>query len=144
VDSGDIRLGPHGPYVASPKRPLDDSETETPSRKYLRGNDSPIRGAAGKRIATGGPGTMSATVPTTNTGINTSSGGAGGGSGGFAVKNYVPGGGNQNAGAGVLPLITLLPDGIMGLLARLPAANTYHVQRFDPGKMVQFLRTFPL
>jgi len=127
--NGEIRLGPHGPYITSPKRPLDDSETDTPSRKFLRGGDSPIKGAAGKRIATGGA--MSATVPTTNNNINTS-----GGSGGFAVKNYVPGASN-----GLPPLpMQLLPDQIMGLLAKLPAANTYQVQRFDPGRMVQFLR----
>lgn len=137
MDGGEIRLGPHGPYVASPKRPLDDSETDTPSRKFMRGGDSPIKGAAGKRIATGGGlGAMSATVPTTNNNISTSSGGGGGG---FAVKNYVPG-----ASSAAAPPMPLLPDQIMSLLGRLPAANTYQVQRFDPGRMVQFLRGLAL
>lgn len=131
MDGGEIRLGPHGPYVASPKRPLDDSEADTPSRKFLRGGDSPIKGAAGKRIATGGLGAMSATVPTTNNNINTSGGG-----GGFAVKNYVPGA----SVAAAPPPMPLLPNQIMNLLSKLPAANTYQVHRFIPERMVQLLR----
>lgn len=48
---GQMLLGPHGPYIASPKRPLDDADDDSPAAKYLRG-ESPLKGAAGRRIAT--------------------------------------------------------------------------------------------
>ena len=34
-ESNNIRLGPNGPYVASPKRPLDDSDTESTHRAQV-------------------------------------------------------------------------------------------------------------
>lgn len=135
--TGEIRLGPHGPYVASPKRPLDDSDADTPSRKFMRG-DSPIKGAAGKRIATAGGSmsNMSATVPTTNNNMNVN---ASGGGSGFAVKNFVPGGGPQGA-----PQPPTLPRQVTYLLSILPNAASYNATRFDPNLMVQFLSSVPL
>lgn len=138
--TGEIRLGPHGPYVASPKRALEDSDADTPSRKFMRG-DSPIKGAAGKRIATAGSSlnAMSATVPTTN---NNMAVGAAGGSG-FAVKNFVPGGGAQ-MGMGAPAPPPSLPRQVTYLLSILPNAASYNATRFDPGLMVQFLSALPL
>jgi cleavage stimulation factor subunit 3 len=158
--AGEMRLGPHGPYLSSPKRGLDDSEADTPSRKFMRG-ESPIKGAAGKRIATAGgnnsSSNMSATVPTTNTNMSIgggSGGGGGGGSGGFAVKNFVPGGGGaqqqqqsmpaaptQQAPAAAPPS---LPRQVTYLLSILPSAASYNATRFDPAMMVSFLSGVPL
>lgn len=142
--TGEIRLGPHGPYVASPKRPLDDSDADTPSRKFMRG-DSPIKGAAGKRIATaggiGGMNSMSATVPTTNNNMNVN---ASGGGGGFAVKNFVPGAGAQMPPISGPPQPPALPRQVTYLLSILPSAASYKATRFDPGLMVQFLSSHPL
>lgn len=138
--TGEMRLGPHGPYMSSPKRALDDSDADTPSRKFMRG-ESPIKGAAGKRIATAGGniGSMSATVPTTNTSMNV---GAGGGSGGFAVKNFVPGGGAPAPTSASQP--PTLPPQVRYLLSILPTASSYNAVRFDPNLMVQFLSGLPL
>jgi cleavage stimulation factor subunit 3 len=167
--AGEMRLGPHGPYMSSPKRGLDDSEADTPSRKFMRG-ESPIKGAAGKRIATAGgnnnnnnnnsSSNMSATVPTTNTnmsiggGSGGNGGGGGGGSGGFAVKNFVPGGGLQQqpmpAGAPsqaqqqAPPAPPSLPRQVTYLLSILPSAASYNATRFDPAMMVSFLSGVPL
>ena len=155
-----MRLGPHGPYMSSPKRGLDDSEADTPSRKFMRG-ESPIKGAAGKRIATAGgnnnnsSSNMSATVPTTNTNMSIGGGSGGGGSGGFAVKNFVPGGGPQQqlampAGAPsqaaqqAPPAPPSLPRQVTYLLSILPSAASYNATRFDPAMMVSFLSGVPL
>lgn len=117
--TGQILLGPHGPYVASPKRPLDDSDSGTPSRKFMRG-ESPIKGAAGRRIAT----TAGATVIS----------GGGGGSGGFMTKSYVPGTTQQVAQP------EPLPRDINYILSILPPASNYRATTFDPMKMVELLR----
>jgi len=136
--TGEMRLGPHGPYISSPKRGLDDSDADTPSRKFMRG-ESPIKGAAGKRIATSG-GSMSANVPTTNTGMNAN---AGGGSGGFAVKNFVPGGGAQMP-MSAPPQPAALPRQVTYLLSILPNSASYNATRLDPASLVSLLSTVPL
>jgi cleavage stimulation factor subunit 3 len=135
--TGEMRLGPHGPYISSPKRGLDDSDADTPSRKFMRG-ESPIKGAAGKRIATSG-GSMSANVPTTNTSMNPN---AGGGSGGFAVKNFVPGGAAQMPMSAPQP--AALPRQVTYLLSILPNAASYNATRFDPALLVNLLSSVPL
>jgi cleavage stimulation factor subunit 3 len=135
--TGEMRLGPHGPYISSPKRGLDDSDADTPSRKFMRG-ESPIKGAAGKRIATSG-GSMSANVPTTNTSMNPN---AGGGSGGFAVKNFVPGGAAQMPMSAPQP--AALPRQVTYLLSILPNATSYNATRFDPALLVNLLSSVPL
>jgi cleavage stimulation factor subunit 3 len=137
--SGEMRLGPHGPYIGSPKRGLDDSEADTPSRKFMRG-ESPIKGAAGKRIATSG-GNMSANVPTTNTNMNAN---AGGGSGGFAVKNFVPGGSGAQMPASAPQQPAPLPRGVTYLLSILPNAASYQQTRLDPALTASWLSNFPL
>lgn len=146
--------------MSSPKRALDDSEADTPSRKFMRG-ESPIKGAAGKRIATAGGNSssaMSATVPTTNTNMSVG-GGSGGGGGGFAVKNFVPGGGggaqqsmpvggggaaSQQAQQQAPPAPPSLPRQVTYLLSILPSAASYNATRFDPAMMVSFLSGVPL
>ena len=121
----DIRLGPNGPYVASPKRALDDSDTETPQRKFMRG-DSPLKGAAGRRLQ------------------NQSGGAPGSGAaGGFVTKNYVPGHTYDPVAAPPRPQPVgpaPLPREITFLLSMLPNAANYNATRFDPGKMAEFLR----
>lgn len=118
-DANHIRLGPNGPYVASPKRGLEDSDTEMPQRsKFMRG-ESPLKGAAGRRIQT-------------QTGNAPSNTGGGGGSG-FMIKNYVP---SNAAPQGPTPL----PRDITYLLSILPKASTYKATLFDPQAMVDFLK----
>ena len=125
--AGSMRLGPNGPYIAnaSPKRPLDDSDSEAPARKFMRG-DSPLKGAAGRRLQ--------------NQSISSvQNGGGGGGSQGFMTKNYVPGqgivgGGAGGGGGGVLPYE------IHSLLSQLPNARHYGSTVFDAPKLVEFLR----
>ena len=113
-----IRLGPNGPYVASPKRPFDDSDTDSPQRKFMRG-ESPLRGAAGRRM-------------------QNQSGGASGSSGvgGFAIKNY-------SANAPQISAPPALPAEVAYLLSILPNARVWdrdHIVRFEPTKVVDFLR----
>ncbi|QIX00187.1 hypothetical protein AMS68_005704 [Peltaster fructicola] len=108
---GQILLGPHGPYVASPKRPLDDSDDGTPSRKFLRG-ESPLKGAAGRRIATAS-GAASAVT-----------------------------GGSSLARAYAAP--QPLPPALTFILSILPTASSYQATRFDPHRMVDFLRSVDL
>lgn len=137
-DGGSLRLGPNGPYVASPKRPLDDGDdNESPQRKFMRG-DSPLKGAAGRRIQGGGLGHAA-----TN-----SASGAGGGGGGFATKTYVPGSGPQTQNQGPVPVVAAgpppLPREINFLLSILPHASTYHSNIFEPTRVVDFLRSLNL
>jgi len=118
-----LRLGPNGPYMASPKRPLEDSDTDTPQRKFMRG-DSPLKGAAGRRIQHQAVGsTASAAI-----------GGVGGGNGGFVTKNYIPGAGGQGP-----PMPGALPRDVTFLLRILPPASSYHTNVFDPVRMVELL-----
>lgn len=113
----EILLGPNGPYVASPKRPLEDSDTDTPQRKFMRA-ESPLKGAAGMRMQ--GKATMTAS--------------SGGGGGGFATKTFVPA--NIAAQqAGPVPL----PPTIDAFLRILPNAMSYNGVRFDPTKLVQYM-----
>jgi len=123
-EAGQIRLGPNGPYLASPKRALEDSDTETgPQRKHLRGSDSPLKGAAGRRV--GNPNGNSNGSITTN---------AGGGSGGFVTKSYVPGAAPVPA-AGPAPL----PMEVAYLLSILPPAREYRATEFDARALVELL-----
>ncbi|KAK5173126.1 mRNA 3'-end-processing protein rna14 [Saxophila tyrrhenica] len=143
--ASNIRLGPNGPYVASPKRPLEDSDSEAPARKFQRG-ESPLKGAAGRRLQNHSISSLPG-----------SSGGAGGGGGGdrgFVTKNYVPpssGPGAAGAGAGIGGLGGMgpqhpapLPYEIHQLLSVLPHARTYQSTVFDAGKIVELLRGLPL
>lgn len=118
----EILLGPNGPYVASPKRPLEDSDTDNPQRKFMRA-ESPLKGAAGMRMA-GKP-----TIATAG----------GGGGGGFATKTFVPA---NIAAAQTGP--TPLPPTIEWFLRILPSATSYNGVRFDPSKLVQFMPTINL
>lgn len=124
----EILLGPNGPYVASPKRPLDgDSDNEGPQRKFMRA-ESPLKGAAGVRM----------TSQTT------------GGKGGFATKTFVP----NNAPAG-LPQPPLqapppmamgpppLPPQIESILRVIPSSTSYIVNggvKFDAHKMTGLMQ----
>jgi cleavage stimulation factor subunit 3 len=128
--SADIRLGPHGPYVASPKRPLDDSDADTPQRKRFMRADSPS-----KRHAMSN---MSATVPVSNTTIPIQQQG---GNGGFVTKNYVPGAAAPER-APTMPAMQApsLPREITYLLSILPNARDYQATRFDGAKLVQLLQ----
>lgn len=109
----EILLGPNGPYVASPKRPLEDAEPDTP-RKFQRG-ESPLKGAAGVRIQ--------------------NKQAAAGGGGGFATKTFVP----NSAPAPMGP--PQLPPAIDAILRRLPGSNSYFQYRFDPAKLTMLLPT---
>ena len=121
---GYLRLGSHGPYVASPKRGLEDSDNETPARKFMRA-ESPLKGAAGRRIQshTGPP-----PPPPGSSG--------GGGGGGFVTKTYVPG---QTGGPAGVAHPTPLPYPIHDLLNKLPNARYYQVGLFDPTKILDLL-----
>ncbi len=136
--ANNIRLGPNGPYVASPKRPLEDSDSEAPARKFQRG-ESPLKGAAGRRLQ--------------NQSISSLPGSASGGAGGvgFMTKNYQPSasaasgvsgaGAGYGAGAGGQGH---LPLEIHQLLSMIPHARTYNSTLFDAGKVVELLRGLPL
>jgi cleavage stimulation factor subunit 3 len=103
----EILLGPNGPYVASPKRPLEDSDNEQPQRKFMRG-ESPLKGAAGLRI-------------------QSKAGAAGGG--GFATKTFVPN--SVSVPSGPPPL----PPMVEYVLRQIPGARDYNQARFDAVKM---------
>ncbi|WPG97801.1 Hypothetical protein R9X50_00058200 [Acrodontium crateriforme] len=123
-----LKLGPNGPYVASPKRPLDDSDADTPQRKFMRG-ESPLKGAAGRRIQHNAANSAS--------GLSNIAAGAGAG---FSVKNYVPGTGLQPS---AMPAMAPppLPRDISFLLQVIPNASQYNAVRFDSAAMVDFLRS---
>lgn len=116
----EILLGPNGPYVASPKRPLEDSDADTPQRKFQRA-ESPLKGAAGQRMQNNKPNV----------------GGGGGGGGGFATKTFVPA--NLAAPPPFAPIP--LPPTIDKILRELPNAASYTGLRFDPAKLISFLPT---
>lgn len=127
-----LRLGPSGPYIASPKRPLDlDSDGDTP-RKFMRA-ESPLKGAAGRRIQSTNI-THSATNSTS--GLNNVQ--AGGGSG-FVTKNYIPGS-TQSITAPVPVGPPPLPELVRHMLAQLPPASQYRAVVFDPAKTVEVIR----
>ena len=112
----EILLGPNGPYVASPKRPLEDSDTESPQRKYFR-PESPLKGAAGARMQ--------------------GKTGAGQSGGGFSTKTYIPPNALGPMGATVGP--PMLPPQIEAVLRMLPNAATYNSTRLDAARLVVFL-----
>jgi cleavage stimulation factor subunit 3 len=127
IEAPEILLGPNGPYIASPKRPLDDTddaEAPQPQRKFLRA-ESPLKGAAGIRIQNS----------KANNAHHAASGSIGGnsmaGGGGFAAKTFVP-----TQGSSAPPP---LPPSIESLLQILPSASRYNQVRLDPGKLVTFL-----
>ena len=142
-----MRLGPNGPYVASPKRPLDDADmdVDTPQRKFMRG-ESPLKGAAGRRIGGGGGssgGAMSGhmAVGSIGGGIN---GAAAGGAGGFMTKNYVPGMPPPNGLQAPPPMPSgpiPLPRDITYLLSILPHASRYDAPvTFAPAAVLELIR----
>ncbi|KAK3618224.1 mRNA 3'-end-processing protein rna14 [Elasticomyces elasticus] len=131
---GGLRLGPNGPYVASPKRGAEsDTEGEGP-RKYAR-TESPGKG--GRR---GGGHVGSKSVAEAANGNN-----ANGGGGGFAVKTFVPG-----AGATVAPVVAApppvftLPEKVQIILQLLPNERAYRGSGpgtvFLADRMVELLR----
>ena len=125
----EIILGPNGPYVASPKRKLDDSDSEAPQRKFMRG-ESPLKGAAGRRMQN------------VQTGSGQPPGGAvSGAGGGFVTKNYIPGAGGAPAVAPQPAGPAPWPREISFLLSIIPGAASYKAMQFDPGRMVELLRT---
>lgn len=119
---GQLMLGPNGPYVASPKRgPPEDSDTDTPlpAAKYRRA-DSPLKGAAGRRLAqrAGGFTATSGLQPEAASAMN---------AGVQALQALQP------------PPAPLHPQ-ITWLLSRLPNAREYRTTQFDAGKVVGLLR----
>ncbi|KXT16419.1 hypothetical protein AC579_5138 [Pseudocercospora musae] len=138
----EILLGPNGPYVASPKRPLDDSDADTPQRKFMRG-ESPMKTSA---TAVLGSGQGAVRMVSQSTGA--------GGKGGFATKTFVPANAPMPAqppGAappGFPPSLFSappLPPQIDAILRLLPNAAAYGAtQRFDPAKLVSFVPTLPV
>lgn len=127
-----LALGPNGPYVASPKRPLEDDENGTPSRKFIRA-ESPLKGAAGRRIQSSlqmstaaGSGTSTLAAATT------------GGGGGYITKSYIPpGAASHNT---IPPQPPRLPQEVNFLLQILPSARDYTAKVFDPRSMVNLIR----
>ena len=93
----------------------------------MRG-ESPLKGAAGRRIPAGAG----------NTG-NT----AGGAGAGYTIKNFVP----PNAATAAPTAVSgpaPLPREIQYLLSVLPPAAQYNSVSFDAAKMVDFLKTVNL
>ncbi|KAK5731530.1 mRNA 3'-end-processing protein rna14 [Elasticomyces elasticus] len=131
---GGLRLGPNGPYVASPKRGAEsDTEGEGP-RKYLR-TESPGKG--GRR---GAGHVVSKSVAEAANGNN-----ANGGGGGFAVKTFVPGAGATVAPvAAAPPPVFALPEKVQIILQLLPNERAYRGSGpgtvFLADRMVELLR----
>ncbi|KAK5126393.1 hypothetical protein LTR85_010629 [Meristemomyces frigidus] len=142
---GGLRLGPNGPYVASPKRPLDDSDmdADTPQRKFMRG-ESPLKGAAGRRITGNGMGHMA----TGSTASGSGAVGGVGGAAGFMTKNYIPGNGPPNGGMQAPPPVPAgpipLPREVTYLLSILPHSAAYNAVTFIPNRVVEFLSRLDL
>lgn len=148
-----IRLGKNGPYVASPKRPLEDSEDDSPARKFMRG-ESPLKGAAGRRIQ-GHSATNSTHIPMhlhampearvfpSAQPLQPPPGALlGNGAAGFAVKTFVP---NPNLPTMPHPTFSVptgpapLAQDIKYLLSILPNPQYYQIATFDPTRMVDLL-----
>lgn len=129
MGDGGLRLGPNGPYVGSPKRALalDDSDSEAPQRKFRKGGESPLKGAAGRRTQNHS-GDKSGSMM-----------GGGGGGAGFMTKNYMPPSAVP-APVGPAPL----PRDVVYLLSIIPPANQYRSTVFDAGKMLELLRNVNL
>nr|POE92420.1 mrna 3'-end-processing protein rna14 [Quercus suber] len=144
-----LRLGKNGPYVASPKRPLEDSEDDSPARKFMRA-ESPLKGAAGRRIQghSANNSMHISTVPDIRNfpppQLPTALGGSANASAGFAVKNFAPTANSLPAmpqpNFPVPPSIPTLPTGVKFILSVLPNARYYQIATFDPAKMTDLLR----
>ena len=104
--------GPDSPHP-SPKRPLDDSDNEMPARKIARG-DSPLKGAAGRRLDAARRTTLKNELTPTTT---------------HAQLPPQP------------PPPPPIPRPVYDLLRVIPHANTYTASRFDAQKMAQLLRS---
>ncbi|PPJ57791.1 hypothetical protein CBER1_00139 [Cercospora berteroae] len=126
----EILLGPNGPYVASPKRPL-ESDDDGPNRKFMRG-ESPLKNAPGVRLAA------------TTTGS---------GKGGFATKTFVPVNGppvptGVSAPPPGLPPMPIgpppLPVAVLNVLSIIPPVHTYIGTRLDPAKLIQLVTSVPI
>lgn len=141
----ELLLGPNGPYVASPKRPLDDSDADTPQRKFMRG-ESPLKMGASAVL---GSGQGAVRMVSQSTGA--------GGKGGFATKTFVPANAPQaaqpppaQAAPPAFPpqpsmfSAPPLPPQIDGILRIIPGASSYSGVRLDPGKMVSLMQTVPV
>ncbi|GAB7361272.1 hypothetical protein MBLNU230_g1332t1 [Neophaeotheca triangularis] len=143
---GQLMLGPNGPYLASPKRTLDDvSDVETPQRKFARGDSpAPLKGAAGRRIVSNSISSLSPSVANMNAikPANADNAAPGGG-GGFMTRNYQPGQPPTSAagpppGGPVGP--PKLPPQVNFLLSIIPPAQHYRATVFNPQAMVDLLR----
>lgn len=127
--AGNIRLGPNGPYVASPKRPLEDPDSDIdPSPRKFQRAESPFKGLGG-----GPPGGRR--VPTHSAQPSLTGMPPAPGAGGFAVKNYQP---------GMPPLPPPLPKAVVDLLAVIPGAAYYTSSRLDGPAVVELLRRIDL
>ncbi|KAK5716668.1 mRNA 3'-end-processing protein rna14 [Elasticomyces elasticus] len=132
---GGLRLGPNGPYVASPKRGAEsDTEGEGP-RKFMR-TESPGRGG---RRGVGHVGSKSVAEAANGNNAN-------GGGGGFAVKTFVPGSGNAGATTVVEKpaAVFALPEKVQIILQLLPNERAYRGSGpgtvFLADRMVELLR----
>ncbi|EMC99961.1 hypothetical protein BAUCODRAFT_356979 [Baudoinia panamericana UAMH 10762] len=140
-----LRLGRNGPYMASPKRPLeDDTDADTP-RKFMRA-ESPLKGAAGRRVQGHVP-TGSTSNPVTSTGTGGTITVNSGGNSGYMTKSYVPATSPAyNAAASAPgnptapPAQSQFPGEINYLLSILPPAHSYNVTVFLPEKVLELLR----
>lgn len=129
--ASNIRLGPNGPYVASPKRPLDDPDSDIdPSPRKFQRAESPFKGGApnvGRRVpAHSAQPSISGMPPAPGAGA------------GFAVKNFQPGAGP--AAPQMPPLPPPLPKAVVDLLAAIPGAGYYNSTRLDGAAVVNLLR----
>ena len=132
--ASNILLGPKGPYVASPKRPLEDPDSDIdPSPRKFQRAESPFKGGApgvGRRVPTHSAQPSITGLPPVP--------GAGGG---FAVKNYQPGGPLGGGGPTGLPAIPPpLPKAVVDLLQAIPGAAYYHSTRLEGAAVVDLLR----
>ncbi|KAF2769106.1 Suf-domain-containing protein [Teratosphaeria nubilosa] len=172
LEKPSLQLGPNGPFVAgpggvtSPKRGFEEiSDAESPNRrasKFARA-ESPLKGAAGRRIGIGAGGPPpSSNIPAGQAGQTTSTAnvpggtlttvvGQGMGGGGFMIKNYVPAGappppgGQSGLPVGMPPMPVpigplRLPTEINMLLQMLPDTRYYKEVKFDSVQMTQLLR----
>ncbi|KAK3621945.1 mRNA 3'-end-processing protein rna14 [Elasticomyces elasticus] len=131
---GGLRLGPNGPYVASPKRGA-ESETEGEGpRKFMR-TESPGKGG---RRGVGHVGNKFVAETANGNNVN-------GGGGGFAVKTFVPGSAAPAASVAVeKPAVFALPEKVQIILQLLPNERAYRGSGpgtvFLADRMVELLR----
>jgi cleavage stimulation factor subunit 3 len=107
------------PYqnTLSPKRPLDDSDTESVRPSKIARADSPLKGAAGRRL---------------NAKNQT------------LLRNELH---QQNGMTPIMPMHQLpppLPQEVVRLLSMIPRADTYNATRFSADNIVNLLRTVDL